>query len=181
MKKLGLTALALAALVLVSCGGEEKKEDKKKDNKEANKEGDENNMEAPKEVAMVEMDLSEHGYPLTIQVPEGATFEKGKFDDAIKTPDGKFGITIQTMDWSKEEALGEAKKNDMNKLKEILEETENGYFIQTEVMGKDDFHMYMSFPAPEDELYIFQNEKGAMRTKAEATTMFNSLKSIKQK
>ncbi|MCB0477536.1 MAG: hypothetical protein KDC84_05205 [Crocinitomicaceae bacterium] len=180
MKKIGLTFIALASLVLVSCGGEEKSEDKKKDNKEASNEGEEN-VEAPKEVAMVEMDLSEHGYPLTIMVPEGATFEKGNYNDLIKTADGKFGITIETMDWGKDEALDEAKKNDVNKLKEILEESENGYFIQTEVMGKDDFHMYMSFPAPEDELYIFQNEKGAMRTKAEATTMYESLKSIKQK
>ncbi|MEZ4937442.1 MAG: hypothetical protein R2799_07595 [Crocinitomicaceae bacterium] len=181
MKKLGLSFLALAALVLVSCGGEEKKEEKKEAKKEVASDQGEESIEAPKEVAMVEMDLSEHGYPLTIMVPEGATFEKGKFDDAIKTADGKFAITIETMDWAKDEALEEAKKNDVNKLKEILEESENGYFIQTEVMGKDDFHMYMSFPAEEDDLYIFQNEKGAMRTKAEATTMYESLKSIKQK
>ncbi len=181
MKKLALTALAFSTLMITSCGGEEKKEDKKKENKEVKNDEGKEEVETPKEVAMTEMDLSEHGYPLTIQVPEGATFEKGNYNDLIKTADGKFAITVEKLDWSKDEALGEAKKNDVNKLKEVLEETDNGYFIQTEVMGKDDFHMYMSFPAEGEDLIIFQNEKGAMRTKAEATTMFNSLKSIKQK
>lgn len=181
MKKLTFTALAFSALLMVSCGGEEKKEDKKKDNKEANTGGEEKEVEEVVEVSLVEMDLSQHGYNMTIEVPSDAVFTKGDFNDEIKTPDGKFGITIETMEWSKDEALKEAKANDVNKLKEVLEESDNGYFIQTEVMGKDDFHMYMSFPAEGADFIIFQNEKGVMRTKGEATIMYNSLKSIKQK
>lgn len=182
MKKLAFAALAVSALMFTSCGGEEKKEDKKKDNKEASKEEvKEEVKEETIEVSLVEMDLSDHGYPITIEVPDDVTFEKGSYVDVLKNADGSFALTLSAMEWSKEEALGEAKKNDVNKFKEMLDETDNGYLIQTEVMGKDDFHMWMSVDGGLEEPIIFENEKGNMPTKATATVMFNSLKSAKKK
>jgi hypothetical protein len=180
MKKVSLLIVAFATLFLTSCGGEEKKDDKKSDDKKEAKK-DEVQEEAPITISLVEMDLTDHGYPVTIEVPDNVVFEKGDYNDILKNPDGTFAITITTMEWTKDEALGEAKKNDMNKLKEVLEESENGYFIQTEVMRKDDFHMWYSVDAGGEEPIIFENDKGNMPTKSVATVMWNSLKSVKVK
>ena len=182
MKKLALAALALSSLFMISCGGEEKKDDKKKVNKEVNKDEENGDLtEAPVKVSLVEMDLSQYGYAATIEVPDDVVFEKGEFNDLLKNADGTFAVAIQRLDWTKDEAMAEAKKNDINKLKEVLEETETGYWIQTEVMRKDDFHMWLSVNDGAEAPIIFENDNGGRPTKATSAVMWNALKSVKVK
>lgn len=179
MRKIKFLSVTALSLILFACGGEEKKEEKKGDDKGAKTEQQDEVADEPvAEVKLVELDLSEHGYNITISVPEGVAFEKGKFNDALKNTDGSFSISINRLDWTKDEALKEAQANDLNKFKTMLDETDNGYHIETEVMGKADFHMWMSVNDGGEEPIIFENEKGNMPTKANSTVMFNSLKSI---
>ena len=182
MKKLNLLAIAAMTFFMVSCGGEEKKEEKKTEKKGETAEKSETPEEPVKaEVQMKDLDLSEYGYNMTISVPEDANFEKGEYNDIIKNADNSFAITVQRLEWTKDEAFTEAKANDMNKFKNLLDETDNGYFIETELMGKADYHMFMSVNDGGEELIIFENEKGMMPKKGDSEVMFNSLKSAQAK
>jgi len=184
MKKVKFLMVASFSLLMVSCGGDAKKDDKKEKGKKEVK-GEETKEEVETvpetvEVVMKDIDLSEHGYNVIVSVPEGVEFTKGKWDDALANGDKSFSLVVQKIDIDKAESLNNAKENTVNKFKSVIDENDNGYLIETEVMGKADFHIFYMVGEGDDRI-VFENEKGLMPTKEGSVAMFNSLKNMQIK
>lgn len=179
MKKTYLTIALIAAVIALPSCGEEKKEEDNKDKTENAQESDEQEAEeAPEKMEMPPMQtrltLSDAELPLEIYVPEGVAMEQGEWDTYV-TDGGRFRMTVMEDHITAEEFMNNWKANDVNKLKNVLIEDENGFVVESEVAGQSEFHFYHTVTSADGVVYGFENAKdGSKYTEHEAMIMYTS-------
>ena len=118
--------------------------------------------------------LSDAELPLEIYVPEGVAMEQGEWDTYV-TEGGRFRMTVMEDHITAEEFMNNWKANDVNKLKNVLVEDENGFVVESEVAGQSEFHFYHTVTSADGVVYGFENAKdGSKYTEHEAMIMYTS-------
>lgn len=122
------------------------------------------------------LDLSEHGYPFTIMVPEDAAFVDEKYNGLITNNNG-FEIEITDYGTTVEERKEEWSKNDVNVVKEWLVESDNGFVTKNEVMNQEAHYFFYSVNAGESGFEL-ENVKVKNFTEQQAMDMYRACETI---
>lgn len=190
------TALIMlpAALVLMSCGGSDKKKEEGKDGKP------EAAASAPA-AAMKPVDLTSYGIPLTIQAPEGAVVSKEEGTDIVAVKKDRFNIVVRedkygdegaTPEQAKETALAEDTKMlndaDMGLKMEVLKNDPRGYVFMTTNRAGGKVVRFTCFIGKDGKNYVIKEntlelsdmeksvETGYAISREEAEAMYNAVK-----
>ena len=167
MKKLLFLLMIPFAVAVVSCGGE-KKED------------------TPKIPGMMEVDLTPHGFPISIMIPDST---KGIANIEAKSWGGVeiiVGKTFQIM--IKEEAgdvdlrKSDIKANEVSQLKRYIKEEPTLLFYETAIPGAEqsEYHFYSVVKAG-DRTFVVEDIPGEVFGEKDVERMIESSKSIKLK
>ena len=183
-----------AALVLMSCGGSDKKTG---DGNDAKPEAGARSAAA----TLKPVDLTSYGIPLTIQAPEGAvvTKEEGSNDVVVKKDrfnivvrEDKFGDEGATPEQAKETAMAEDSKllndADLGMKMEVLKSDPRGYVFMTTNRAGGKVVRFTCFVSKDGKNYVIKEntlelndmekatETGYAISREEAEAMYNAVK-----
>lgn len=191
MKKLSIMFVALAlALTTAACG---KKDGDKNEGKKAgatdtikvepeNKTGRTAPTPPAAEAKLAAVDLSVVGEDwagLSIMAPEGATAKESFGAGEVKAGD-HFQLEIHSGKADLAARKKESDENDINKVKRYLVESADALVMETELMGKPEFHFVGNVKAGDKEFYC-ENVKGPVYTQADVEAMWKACQSITKK
>ena len=132
---------------------------------------------------MMEVDLSSHGMPVTIIIPDST---KGQLEmitqswGATEIKVGKeFQVSVIEDKGDIELAKSDIKGNDVNKFKRFLTEEPNIIVYESEIT-QPEFHMYAIIKVGNTS-YVVEDIKGEIFSEASIKAMLESAKSIKEK
>lgn len=167
MKKLLFLLMIPVAAAFVSCGGEKKEE-------------------AAKIPGMMEVDLTPHGYPVTIMIPDstkGLANIEAKSWGGIEIIVGKdYQVMIKEEPGDIELRKSDITANEVNQLKRYLKEDPDLLFYETAIPGAEqsEYHFYAIVKAGEST-YVVEDIPGEMFSEKDVAHMIESAKSIKAK
>jgi len=164
MKKLFLSLVVSAVIVLCSCGGE-------------------TTVEKP-QAGMMELDLTPQGLPISITIPDSS---KGKMDITVKSSGateikvGKtFAISISEGEGDITLMKSDIAGNDVNKFKRYVVDEPTSILWESAITDASEFHFYTVVKAGEKS-YLVEDIKGEMFSEEATKKMLESAKGIKVK
>jgi hypothetical protein len=134
----------------------------------------------PATVELVATDLSPAGAAATMKAPQGAKVEEQFGAVEVALADHTFHVEIHGGKADLTERKAEIAENELNKLKGYVVDEAGAVLYESEVMGKNEFHLLVNVDGGEAG-WACEDAKGPSYTRAQAQTMFDACKSITAK
>ncbi len=132
---------------------------------------------APPKLASLDLSaVGEDWKGWTIMAPEGAT-AKESFGAAEVAAGASFQLELRTAKGDVAAIKKEIQANDINKLKQFVVDTPDALLYESEVMGKNEFHLYGNVKVGDKE-FNCEDVKGPQFTQADAEAMWKACASL---